>query len=259
MPGPTIEARGPYSPTGPCGEKQTVMASRRDELNAYTFAKRRTVAAFLQPSATGTEEGAPRPLRAVVPGLIAAAVVLMRLRRLGHVQADGPQGLGGPRHPGHRRQGLHHPLRGPDDEGERQGPDPAAPGAQPRLRPTPAGPLEVQGHPGRRQGPRQGPAAPRAHHRHPVRPRPAARQGGRGQGQALGRLPAAGRQRARGADRHLRPRRPRDAPDGRSAQADRHAVAVRAERRNFRARSATWSTPRAPSTSSRRAPRPRAR
>lgn len=52
------------------------MASRRDELNAYTFAKRRTVAAFLQPSATGTEEGAPRPLRAVVPGLVTAALVL---------------------------------------------------------------------------------------------------------------------------------------------------------------------------------------
>ncbi|MEV6951453.1 type VII secretion protein EccB [Streptomyces sp. NPDC051183] len=52
------------------------MASRRDELNAYTFAKRRTVAAFLQPSATGTEEGAPRPLRAVVPGLVTGALLL---------------------------------------------------------------------------------------------------------------------------------------------------------------------------------------
>ncbi|MFF5448305.1 type VII secretion protein EccB [Streptomyces sp. NPDC012888] len=52
------------------------MASRRDELNAYTFAKRRTVAAFLQPSATGTEEGAPKPLRAVVPGLVVGALVL---------------------------------------------------------------------------------------------------------------------------------------------------------------------------------------
>ncbi|MFJ6794032.1 type VII secretion protein EccB [Streptomyces sp. NPDC091268] len=52
------------------------MASRRDELNAYTFAKRRTVAAFLQPSAAGTEEGAPRPLRAIVPGLVAGALLL---------------------------------------------------------------------------------------------------------------------------------------------------------------------------------------
>ncbi|MGW6533481.1 type VII secretion protein EccB [Streptomyces venezuelae] len=52
------------------------MASRRDELNAYIFAKRRTLAAFIQPSPSGSEEGAPRPLRGVVPGLIVAVVVL---------------------------------------------------------------------------------------------------------------------------------------------------------------------------------------
>ncbi|WP_299533138.1 type VII secretion protein EccB [uncultured Streptomyces sp.] len=52
------------------------MASRRDELNAYTFAKRRLIAQFLQPNATGSEEGAPRPLRAVVPGAIVGVVVL---------------------------------------------------------------------------------------------------------------------------------------------------------------------------------------
>ncbi|WP_228980029.1 type VII secretion protein EccB [Streptomyces sp. DH12] len=52
------------------------MASRRDELNAYTFAKRRLVAQFLQPNASGSEEGAPRPLRAVLPGTIVGVVVL---------------------------------------------------------------------------------------------------------------------------------------------------------------------------------------
>ncbi|MFJ4965631.1 type VII secretion protein EccB [Streptomyces sp. NPDC088729] len=52
------------------------MASRRDELNAYTFAKRRLIAQFLQPNPTGSEEGAPRPLRAVVPGAIVGVVVL---------------------------------------------------------------------------------------------------------------------------------------------------------------------------------------
>ncbi|MEU2158545.1 type VII secretion protein EccB [Streptomyces sp. NPDC019396] len=52
------------------------MASRRDELNAYTFAKRRLIAQFVQPNTTGSEEGAPRPLRAVVPGAIVAVVVL---------------------------------------------------------------------------------------------------------------------------------------------------------------------------------------
>ncbi|MGV9879303.1 type VII secretion protein EccB [Streptomyces sp. NPDC003006] len=52
------------------------MASRRDELNAYTFAKRRTLAAFIQPSPSGSEEGAPRPMRAVLPGLIVGVIVL---------------------------------------------------------------------------------------------------------------------------------------------------------------------------------------
>lgn len=58
------------------GEKHTLMASRRDELNAYTFAKRRTLASFIQPSPSGSEEGAPRPLRGVVPGLIVGVIVL---------------------------------------------------------------------------------------------------------------------------------------------------------------------------------------
>ncbi|MFE7465414.1 type VII secretion protein EccB [Streptomyces sp. NPDC057499] len=52
------------------------MASRRDELNAYTFAKRRLVAQFLRPGGTGSDEGAPRPLRAVVPGAVVGAVIL---------------------------------------------------------------------------------------------------------------------------------------------------------------------------------------
>ncbi|GAA3118345.1 type VII secretion protein EccB [Streptomyces rectiviolaceus] len=52
------------------------MASRRDELNAYTFAKRRTLASFIQPSPSGSEEGAPRPLRGVVPGVIVGVIVL---------------------------------------------------------------------------------------------------------------------------------------------------------------------------------------
>ncbi|MFG2502571.1 type VII secretion protein EccB [Streptomyces sp. NPDC048441] len=52
------------------------MASRRDELNAYTFAKRRTLASFIQPSPSGSEEGAPRPLRGIVPGIIVGVIVL---------------------------------------------------------------------------------------------------------------------------------------------------------------------------------------
>ncbi|MEE1756861.1 type VII secretion protein EccB [Streptomyces sp. SP18CS02] len=72
------------------------MASRRDELNAYTFAKKRTVAAFLQPSPTGTEEGAPRPLRAVLPGLIVGALVLAGFGAWGMFSPKAPKGWDAP-------------------------------------------------------------------------------------------------------------------------------------------------------------------
>ncbi|KUJ64103.1 type VII secretion protein EccB [Streptomyces albus subsp. albus] len=68
------------------------MASRRDELNAYTFAKRRTVTAFLQPSATNTEEGPPRPIRAVLPSLIVGALVLAGFGAWGMIDPTAPKG-----------------------------------------------------------------------------------------------------------------------------------------------------------------------
>ncbi|WP_432105266.1 type VII secretion protein EccB [Streptomyces sp. bgisy091] len=67
------------------------MASRRDELNAYTFAKRRLVAQFLQPHPSGSEEGAPRPLRAVVPGVIVGAVTLAVFGAWGMFKPVAPQ------------------------------------------------------------------------------------------------------------------------------------------------------------------------
>ncbi|WP_369364037.1 type VII secretion protein EccB [Streptomyces sp. CG4] len=68
------------------------MASQRDELNAYTFAKRRTLAAFLQSSASGSEEGAPKPLRAVVPSLVAGALTLAVFGAWGMFQPTAPAG-----------------------------------------------------------------------------------------------------------------------------------------------------------------------
>ncbi|EST23089.1 hypothetical protein N566_26085 [Streptomycetaceae bacterium MP113-05] len=67
------------------------MASRRDELNAHTFAKKRLLAAFLQPTPSGTEEGAPRPLRAVVPGLIIGALVLAGFGAWGMFKPKAPK------------------------------------------------------------------------------------------------------------------------------------------------------------------------
>ncbi|MGW1073955.1 type VII secretion protein EccB [Streptomyces sp. NPDC002537] len=68
------------------------MASRRDQLNAYTFAKKRTVAAFLQPSPSGTEEGAPRPLRAVLPGVVVGALLVAGFGAWGMFRPVAPKG-----------------------------------------------------------------------------------------------------------------------------------------------------------------------
>ncbi|MGV9316884.1 type VII secretion protein EccB, partial [Streptomyces sp. NPDC003691] len=73
------------------------MASRRDELNAYTFAKRRLIAQFLQPNTTGSEEGAPKPLRAVVPGAIVGVVILAGFGAWGMFKPVAPKGWDKPR------------------------------------------------------------------------------------------------------------------------------------------------------------------
>ncbi|MGW3633048.1 type VII secretion protein EccB [Streptomyces sp. NPDC005122] len=68
------------------------MASRRDQLNAYTFAKRRMLASFVQSSPDGSEEGAPRPLRAVLPGTVVGVVILAAFGAWGMFKPTAPQG-----------------------------------------------------------------------------------------------------------------------------------------------------------------------
>ncbi|MER6976378.1 type VII secretion protein EccB [Streptomyces carpinensis] len=68
------------------------MASRRDELNAYTFAKRRMLASFLRPSSSGSEEGAPKPLGAVLPGVVVGVVVLAVFGGIGLFSPTAPKG-----------------------------------------------------------------------------------------------------------------------------------------------------------------------
>ncbi|MGW7527361.1 type VII secretion protein EccB [Streptomyces sp. NPDC054783] len=68
------------------------MASRRDQLNAYTFAKQRMLAAFVQPSSDGSEEGAPKPLRAIVPSTIVGVVVMAAFGAWGMFRPTAPQG-----------------------------------------------------------------------------------------------------------------------------------------------------------------------
>lgn len=68
------------------------MASRRDQLSAYTFAKRRVLASFVQSSPDGSDEGAPRPLQAVLPGAIAGVVVMAVFGAWGMFKPTAPQG-----------------------------------------------------------------------------------------------------------------------------------------------------------------------
>lgn len=72
------------------------MASRRDELNAYTFAKRRTLASFLQPSPTGSEEGAPKPLSTLLPGIVVGVVILAVFGGIGMFKPTAPSGWNTP-------------------------------------------------------------------------------------------------------------------------------------------------------------------
>ncbi|MEV5605190.1 type VII secretion protein EccB [Streptomyces sp. NPDC052299] len=68
------------------------MVTRRDQLNAYTFAKRRALAAFLQPLPDGSGEGAPRPLRAVLPGVLTGALLLSGFGAYGMFRPVAPKG-----------------------------------------------------------------------------------------------------------------------------------------------------------------------
>ncbi|KIZ13821.1 type VII secretion protein EccB [Streptomyces natalensis] len=68
------------------------MASRRDELNAYSFARKRTNAAFLKPLPNGSIESAPKPLKAVVPSIIMGVLVLVGFGACGIIKPVAPQG-----------------------------------------------------------------------------------------------------------------------------------------------------------------------
>ncbi|MEW2297144.1 type VII secretion protein EccB [Streptomyces sp. NPDC006743] len=68
------------------------MASRRDQLNAYTFAKRRMLASFVRSAPGGSEEDAPKPLRAVVPSVITGVVVMAVFGAWGMFKPAAPQG-----------------------------------------------------------------------------------------------------------------------------------------------------------------------
>ncbi|MFI0722443.1 type VII secretion protein EccB [Streptomyces sp. NPDC021224] len=68
------------------------MASRKEQLNAHGFARRRVVAAFLHPGAAGSDDGAPRPLHALLPGAVLGAVLLAASGAWGLMRPSAPTG-----------------------------------------------------------------------------------------------------------------------------------------------------------------------
>ncbi|MFF8783343.1 type VII secretion protein EccB [Streptomyces sp. NPDC015125] len=72
------------------------MASRRDELNAYSFARKRTNAAFLKPLPNGSIESAPKPLKAVVPSVMMGVIALVGFGACGILKPVAPQGWDDP-------------------------------------------------------------------------------------------------------------------------------------------------------------------
>ncbi|MFJ9522768.1 type VII secretion protein EccB [Kitasatospora sp. NPDC101801] len=71
------------------------MASRRDELNAYTAARKRTVGAFLLPSGGGNDEDAPRPVKAVLPSVVIGVVIVAGFAMWGVIKPAAPKGWDG--------------------------------------------------------------------------------------------------------------------------------------------------------------------
>lgn len=69
------------------------MASRREQLEAYNFARRRLVAGFLQPEpGGGSEEKAPRAFRTILPGIVVGALILTGFGVYGLIRPGIPPG-----------------------------------------------------------------------------------------------------------------------------------------------------------------------
>lgn len=68
------------------------MATRRDELSAHTFARKRTLAAFLQPESRVSDEEAPRPVRAMMPSIVVGVILVVGCIAWGAIAPSAPPG-----------------------------------------------------------------------------------------------------------------------------------------------------------------------
>jgi type VII secretion protein EccB len=65
------------------------MATRKDLLDAFTFSRRRMISNVLQPSSTGTDEAAPRPVRNFTAGITLAIVLVLVFLLIGVFKGNG--------------------------------------------------------------------------------------------------------------------------------------------------------------------------
>ncbi|WP_034265663.1 type VII secretion protein EccB [Actinospica robiniae] len=68
------------------------MATRKDQLDAFNFARRRMVANLVVPTATGSDEGAPRPVKTFATSIILSAIAVAAVAVIGVFKPAAPSG-----------------------------------------------------------------------------------------------------------------------------------------------------------------------
>jgi type VII secretion protein EccB len=68
------------------------VATRKDQLDAFNFARRRMVANIVVPTATGSDEGAPRPVKTFATSIILSAIAVAAVAVLGVFKPSAPSG-----------------------------------------------------------------------------------------------------------------------------------------------------------------------
>jgi type VII secretion protein EccB len=68
------------------------VATRKDQLDAFNFARRRMVANLVVPTATGSDEGAPRPVKTFATSIVLSAIAVAAVAVLGVFKPSAPSG-----------------------------------------------------------------------------------------------------------------------------------------------------------------------
>ena len=68
------------------------MATRKDQLDAFVFARRRMVSNLVAPSPTGSDEAAPRPVKTFFTSAILSAIAVAGVAVLGVFKPSAPNG-----------------------------------------------------------------------------------------------------------------------------------------------------------------------